>query len=127
MKICFISDTHNIHGMMFHEIPECDLLIHCGDCMNSGNIFEVPDFLTWFNTLDQAKHKVYIAGNHDFAYQNFEEQIMEHLVDYDHIKYLQDESTVIEGVKIFGSPRTPKFGHWSFIHKSPMTKFRCSW
>ena len=114
MKVCFISDTHNLHYDMTYTIPECELLIHAGDCMNTGNVFELPNFLEWYNSLNQAKTKVLIAGNHDWAFYNYEDQVRAHLVDYDEIIYLQDQSVLVDDLKIYGSPWQPEFCNWAF-------------
>jgi predicted phosphodiesterase len=34
MKICFLSDTHCRHNELI--IPECDIIIHCGDCTSDS-------------------------------------------------------------------------------------------
>jgi Icc-related predicted phosphoesterase len=108
MKIWYISDTHNNHSEL--TIPICDMVIFGGDCTNHKNIDinknEIIDFLTWFKSLN-IKHKVMISGNHDRA--------ISHDFDFEGIYYLEHESVTIEGIKIFGSPYTPKFGKdWMF-------------
>lgn len=114
MKILTISDTHSLH----HKIPkdyfvDADMIIHAGDCTNQGYLEEIKDFLNWFNDLDY-KYKLFIAGNHDFGFEEKPEKVKEILNDYPNIIYLQDSSVEIEGIKIHGSPQTPYFYNWAF-------------
>ena len=113
MKIWAISDSHNKEK--FLKVPEgIDMVIFGGDAGThrdpSLNANGVIDFLEWFNSL-YIKHKVFIPGNHDTSIQRG-------LVDpkkYPSITYLNHEATVIEGIKIFGSPYTPTFGTgWAY-------------
>ena len=115
MKIWHISDTHTYHSLL--TIPEgIDMVIFSGDCSNPKDPYnnepEVRGFLHWFKNLP-IKHKVFIAGNHDTS---IEEGLVTkeefHLIG---VHYLENEHITIEGIKIFGSPYTPSFGHgWAF-------------
>lgn len=42
MKLVVISDTHGQHDKL--TIPECDVLIHCGDFTPDGKYNHVRDF-----------------------------------------------------------------------------------
>jgi Icc-related predicted phosphoesterase len=108
MKIVLISDTHNKHDEII--LPEGDMIIHAGDVSGSGTFTEILTFLQWFSRLD-FKHKIFIASNHDFA---FEKLNMSHALP-EGVTYLQDTSIEIEGLKIYGSPYTPKFYNWAFM------------
>ena len=115
MKIWHISDTHNHHEKLY--VPyDIDMVIFSGDCGHDRdfgiNSNEVNNFLDWFSMLP-IQHKVMIAGNHDLS---FEKRLWnKDLVDAMDIIYLENESTTIEGIKIFGSPYSPKFGvGWAF-------------
>jgi len=114
MKCYIFSDSHNLHTNL--NIPECDMIIFCGDSTNSRdpaiNEKEEIDFLDWFSQ-QKAKYKIMIAGNHSTA-------IYKRLVDprkWKGITYLEHESINIEGLNIFGSPYTPKYGDWAFMYK----------
>ena len=48
MKILQISDTHNRHNELTN-LPEADVIIHCGDFTEQGTEEEVLDFLNWFH------------------------------------------------------------------------------
>lgn len=110
---CFISDTHGLHGEVGH-IPECDLLIHCGDCTNDIGQFWLRNFLTWFSECSKAQ-KVFIAGNHDGAFERWPKQARELVKMIDpSIVYLEGDSFDFKGFSIFGSPYTPTFYNWYF-------------
>jgi 3',5'-cyclic AMP phosphodiesterase CpdA len=74
-------------------------LVHSGDFTLRGTEKEIKDFNEWLGTL-KFKHKIIIAGNHDFAF----EQNPEARSWITNATYLQDESIVIEGIKFYGSP-----------------------
>ena len=68
MKIILISDNLNKHqSFKDEEIPLEDVIIHAGNVTNKGNSIETTSFLNWFSNLSQ-KHKIFIAGNHDFLF-----------------------------------------------------------
>lgn len=110
MEFCCISDTHNQHCKI--DVPDCDMVIHAGDCTSRGTEAEILDFLDWYGDLPH-QHKVLIAGNHDFG---FESNPIKYAVECGNrgITYLQDESIVIDGIKIHGSPMQPEFCDWAF-------------
>jgi Icc-related predicted phosphoesterase len=111
MKITFISDTHNKN--ISKLLPGGDMLIHAGDISGRGLYHEIENFLVWFNSVDY-KHKIFIAGNHDWEFQRYPEEIRDILGDFPDIIYLQDNSVVIDGVNIYGSPWQPWFLDWAF-------------
>jgi len=122
VKICFISDTHASHKTEHFSIPKCDVLIHGGDITHRGEEHILTSFLDWFKEQD-AEHKVFIAGNHDFCFQrrpmDMAALLEEHEYSYkgsspDKLIYLEDSSVVIDGVKIYGSPWQPWFYNWAF-------------
>ena len=99
MKITFISDTHNKHKQVTATLPGGDLLIHAGDLSSMGYKHEIQQFLKWFNGLDNYTHKIFIAGNHDWGFQ-------------DNLKVLDEDSGT--SVKVYGSPWQPEFYNWAF-------------
>ncbi len=109
MRIISISDSHNKHENL--EIPEGDILIHCGDFTEAGTRKETLDFLHWFSK-QRHKHKILIAGNHDFYLEKHQNEI-QHLIP-ENIIYLKNEGIVLEGFRIWGSPHTPGNGTWAF-------------
>ena len=119
MRITFISDTHNKHNQVTSSLPGGDVIIHSGDLTSRGFKNEINDFMEWFNGLDNYTHKIFIAGNHDFGFQLYPDQINEMLELYPNITYLQDNMEVIgedyeTAVKVYGSPWQPEFHSWAF-------------
>lgn len=113
MKIVFISDTHAKHGLLkTQDLPEADIIIHAGDISTRGYKHEIEDFLYWYSRLDQYKHKIFCAGNHDFFFEADRETAMNLIPE--NVIYLEDSSVVIEGIKIWGSPVSPYFHNWAF-------------
>lgn len=107
--IWHISDTHCLHDYL--TIPKADIVIHSGDFANSRiraiNTNEVLNFINWFKSLD-IKHKILVSGNHDVSIEN--RMIRPDFIKENGIAYLENEETVIDGIKIWGSPITPSFG-----------------
>ena len=119
MKITFISDTHNKHYQITKDLPGGDLLIHAGDMSSMGYKHEIQQFCKWFNNIDNYTTKVFIAGNHDWGFENNSKQSMEVVNSYKTIEYLQDNSLSVgvnmyNMVKIWGSPWQPEFYNWAF-------------
>ena len=113
IRITFISDTHTKHKQCEMDLPGGDLLIHAGDIMNSGySKSDIHDFCKWFE-LQDYKHKIFIAGNHDRMFENHPLESNTIVNNYD-VTYLQDEEDIIDGVKIYGSPWQPEFYNWAF-------------
>lgn len=106
--IVLISDTHSLHRQV--EIPHSDILIHAGDITNKGSLEDVEDFNQWLGDLPH-KHKIIIAGNHDFC---FEKQNNDARALLTNGIYLQDELIEILNLKIYGSPWQPWFFDWAF-------------
>jgi Icc-related predicted phosphoesterase len=113
-KITFISDTHTKHQHVTKDLPGGDILIHCGDISNRGYMTEIKNFLEWFDGVKGYEHKVFIAGNHDFGFQDNPKECIELLKNYPNVTYLEDNSVIIDGIKIYGSPWQPRFYNWAF-------------
>ena len=101
MKITAISDLHGKCPVL----AEGDLLIVAGDLAQEGR---EPSFYAWLE-MQPYVHKVYIAGNHDW-----------HLIgclpkSEGSVHYLMNSGVEISGLKIWGSPFTPRFGNWAFM------------
>lgn len=108
MRIVCLSDTHNLHDAI--EVPGGDLLVHTGDFSGKGRPAEIAAFGVFLANLPH-KHKVIIAGNHDFLFEEDIEQAKALLGD---VTYLQDSGTEIDGLRIWGSPWQPRFFDWAF-------------
>jgi Icc-related predicted phosphoesterase len=111
MKIVTISDTHGKHHELTKDLTEADIIIHAGDCTNVGKDYELLNFLDWFGGLPY-KHKIFIAGNHDFYFED-NNDIAQKYKDKGVI-YLMDQMVEVEGLKIYGSPWQPRFYDWAF-------------
>jgi Icc-related predicted phosphoesterase len=118
-KITLISDTHNKHKQITQDLLGGDILIHSGDISSMGYEHEIREFCKWFNSLHNYTHKIFIAGNHDFGFQDNPTKVKEILELYPSITYLQDNFIYIgedsqDIVKIYGSPWQPRFHNWAF-------------
>ena len=96
MKILQISDTHNRHRQLTN-LPEADVIVHCGDFADNGTEEEVLDFLNWYIDLPY-KYKIFVTGNHDLFLWDAKD--IEDLPE--NVFFLQDRGVTIEGVKFFG-------------------------
>ena len=112
--ITFISDTHTKHKHVTGELPGGDILIHCGDISNRGYMNEIKNFLEWFDGIKGYEYKIFIAGNHDFGFQDNPKECAKLLQDYPTVTYLEDSSVIVDGIKIYGSPWQPRFYNWAF-------------
>jgi len=113
LKIVALSDTHGQYEKSI--VPECNILIHAGDATNWGSEEEIRKFARWF-AAQPAEHKIFVPGNHElFFYRGlpaselwFTEECPEGIL-------LIDSGVCIDGINIWGSPWTPKFGDWGFM------------
>lgn len=114
MRIVFISDTHLINTIRGTPInlPEGDVLVHCGDALNRGSYLEFSAFATWFSA-QPFKRKVFVPGNHDVVVQHGYENGSS-LKQIDWCDVLIDSGVVIDGVKFWGSPWQPEFCNWAW-------------
>lgn len=110
MRIVCVSDTHNQLGKM-RNIPDGDVLVHAGDMTNRGTFNEIARFGAELRALPH-KHKVVIAGNHDFFFEKNQRPM--HLIEGPGIHYLQDSGVEIDGIRFWGSPYQPWFYDWAF-------------
>ncbi|WP_349292887.1 MULTISPECIES: metallophosphoesterase [unclassified Marinobacter] len=110
MRIVCISDTHSLHRQI-PEIPDGDVLVHAGDSLGQGTLDNVEDLNEWLGALPH-RHKIVIAGNHDWAFQETPALAREALTN---AVYLEDSGIEIEGVRFWGSPWTPTFMDWAFM------------
>ena len=120
LKICVISDTHMLHNRI-EDMPDADILIHCGDFCSVGEEHEIRKFNTWLGTLKGKYGSIIcIAGNHDKLFES-NAYLAESLMT--NCTYLMDDVIEIDGFKIYGSPWQPWFFGWAFnvprmeIHK----------
>lgn len=119
-KVRFVctSDTHNQTDRYNFQVPDGDVLIHGGDFTQVGCVKEVEHFADWLDTLPHPI-KIVIAGNHELSFDPMtasDPNIRERLIGRLHksCTYLEDNSAVVSGIKIFGSPWQPLFGNWGY-------------
>jgi predicted phosphodiesterase len=111
MRLVCISDTHMAHRGL--HLPDGDVLIHAGDATSTGTFDEVGHFLAWF-AAQPHRHKLLIAGNHDWLYQRHPDMVAQLLARHPGITYLEDSGVDLEGVRFWGSPWQPWFMDWAF-------------
>ncbi len=113
MKCWLISDTHGCHAEL--RIPtDVDVVIHCGDESKAReawkNEVEARDFFEWFSALE-IPHRIFIPGNHSIAI----EQGLVRPEDYPAIRFLIHERVSVQGLRVFGTPYTPRYHDWAFM------------
>ena len=123
-KITLISDTHCKHKQLTEDLPGGDLIICAGDISSMGYEHEIREFCAWFGKLSKYTHKIFIAGNHDWGFQDNFSKVNEILDFYKGVTYLQDDLACIgknedafnyeSMIKIYGSPWQPEFYNWAF-------------
>ncbi len=97
-NILLISDTHGKHRLL--DIPaKIDIIIHCGDICNDGNMDEIIDFFNWFSAL-LIPHKIFVHGNHDLPFDLEPEQSA--LLIPKGIIWLNDAAIQVNKVNIIG-------------------------
>lgn len=102
-----ISDTHDF----FPTLEGGDVLIHAGDATMIGSEKQILRFLNWYQA-QPYKHKILIAGNHDFGFEK--NSIYAEECARKGIHYLNDSGIEIDGIRYWGSPVQPWFGNWAF-------------
>jgi Icc-related predicted phosphoesterase len=105
-SLCIVADTHRKHREV--TIPECDILIHCGDFCSFQREDErtLDDVDDWF-AESPAKHVVCIGGNHDYLLQKREFR-------FAHATLLEDSLVEIDGISIYGSPWCPELSGFAY-------------
>ena len=106
MLIDCISDLHG----HYPTLAGGDLLIIAGDLTAHDLPSQYTVFAQWLEHQDYAK-KIYIAGNHDGLLVTAAGQF----VNDPRVEYLCDSGTTFEGLRIWGSPWTPRFCRWHFM------------
>lgn len=124
LKLVIISDTHSMHGQIkLKDLPVADVIIHCGDFTKMGYEYEVMKFMEWFSNLHQYDYKIFIAGNHEFLFEEFPIIAKGHIPD--NVIYLEDSGIEILGKFFYGSPVQKEYGNWAF--NRPEEKLKQHW
>jgi hypothetical protein len=108
-----MADTHMFHGDFrgATAIPDGDVLVHAGDMGRAGDEEELVEVARWLRSLPH-RHKIVVAGNHDFLFQQEPAKAREMFAG---LTYLEDSACTIDGVTFWGSPWTPIFFEWAFM------------
>jgi predicted phosphodiesterase len=107
-RVVALADTHGFQESLV--VPEGDILIHAGDLTRLGSLAEIERAARFFAALPH-RHKILIAGNHDFGFQRERAAAVALLRG---ITYLEDEEITVLGLRIHGSPWQPEFCDWAF-------------
>src|SRR6202140_2910243 len=97
MRLVCVLDTHGYHDAM--HVPDGDVLIHAGDLTRRGTFEEVRAAGAWLTKLPH-KHKLVVAGNHDFL---FERDPAAARALFTPTTYLETQLVEIDGVAFYGS------------------------
>jgi len=110
-SIIAVSDTHGRHGEL--HIPPTDFLIHCGDACTDGNKSQLDNSFRWF-ALQPARHKLFIAGNHNLPFDLEPEEAINMIPP--EIVYIENRKVIIEGIVFYSVAARP------WLHELPDTK-----
>lgn len=113
MKICVISDVHGKWKNLV--IPDCDLLVSCGDFSFRGEEHLLIGFHEWL-AEQTASHIISVNGNHECLIEKNFALAKETVYQIDpEIHFIGESGLVeIEGLKIWGSAVTPWFYDWAW-------------
>lgn len=117
MKVVIVSDTH----YYYPDLYPGELLIHCGDGTFEGNRREVFALLSWLGK-QPFRHKSFVPGNHDLLFQKADDVWLNSLVKEAGITVLIDNETIIDGIKIYGSPWVPSNSQFAFVGPDKLLK-----
>lgn len=141
-RFLILSDTHSITPAFSSNIPEVDVVLHCGDLTEQGAEKEHRNTRALLCKL-KAELKLVIAGNHDltldkevctrFGVMPLCERVHEIWTDEyaksQGIRYLTEGTHTFElssGVTftVYASPYTPRYGgEWAFQYPSKMDRW----
>ena len=123
LRFVVVSDTHA--RIQTCELPQGDILIHCGDFSMRGGEDEIRQF---YRTLTcwRFRHKIVIAGNHDLSFDpefcarnraltpglHFAAHLKREITRY--CTYLEDSGVELYGYHLWGTPWVPKHTRTAF-------------
>ena len=106
MRIVAVADTHLFHDARY-EVPEGDVFVHAGDLCRRGDLDELAEAARWIAGLPH-RHKLIVAGNHDWAFVNELAAARRLLGD---VLYLEDDEVSRLGARFYGSPWQPAYNN----------------
>ena len=107
LRFVLLSDTHMHHGRLV--VPAGDVLVHAGDSTSRGTPAQLRSVAA-FIAAQPHRHKIVIAGNHDFGL----EQSPTLGAELFGPAYLSDSGCEVDGVRVWGTPWQPWFYDWAF-------------
>ena len=123
VKIAATSDWHGIFPPMSFFGEGGDILCIVGDlCPVTNHSIEFQ--YNWINNTFLPKlieiqnlfpKIVFIAGNHDFVFEQYGPGTIFYKSLPKNIIYLENNSVIVDGIKIWGSPYSNKFYNWAFM------------
>lgn len=111
MRLVLMADTHTFQADLEGKVPAGDLLIHAGDLGRAGDAAELAEVAAWLRALPHP-HKVVVPGNHDALFEDDPGQAREL---FRGLSVLIDEEITVGGLRVYGSPWTPRYHSWSFM------------
>lgn len=97
-NILLLSDSHGKHRLI--DIPkDIQMVIHCGDICNDGNLTEILDFFDWYAQLE-IPNKIFIHGNHDLPFELKPEKSKKMVPK--NIAWLNEEFIIVNEINIMG-------------------------
>jgi Icc-related predicted phosphoesterase len=120
MRIVALADLH----CQTPDLPDGDVLTISGDLTWRGTLPEMAQVATWIRAQPH-KHKVIIAGNHDFCLEDKHRvQQAELMLGGNGIVYLRDQGITLDGKTFYGSPWQPYFHNWAFnVHRGSLSYY----
>ena len=111
LRAVAISDTHG----EYPDLPDGDLLVHCGDFSEYGTLSEAYKFNEWLGLVKGkfVYKPVIVMGNHELFCKNNDVSIAKEIIS--NATVLQEEEIVIKGKRIYGLSWMPAFGPWAFM------------
>ena len=140
VRFVCISDTHGQHEEL--DLPAGDVLVHTGDFTRTGRLEEVRQFSEWLAAQPHAR-KIIIAGNHDLtlhaaSYERtssswgVEGRVKDRaaecadaaalIASIPGCEYLCDSGTVVQGLRVWGSPWQPVFAGAFNLQRGPQIR-----
>jgi Icc-related predicted phosphoesterase len=108
VRIVAVADTHLVHKDL--KVPDGDVLVHAGDMCRRGSLEELEVAAQFFLSLPH-RHKVVVAGNHDWSFVNQPEEARRLLGD---AVYLEGSGAEVAGLRFWGGPWQPEYNDWAF-------------
>lgn len=112
IKILPISDLHGKHNEIFEyildniDVVDYDIVTASGDLWEGTSNTPRTDWINFQKII--KKPIILIQGNHDYFSSDMFDKC-------DNIHLLHNESIIINGVKIFGTPYTTNFMDWNWM------------